>query len=60
MTPPVKKSKIPNCNISITRKINADLSDSWTLLYINIRYKLLKIPRPIIKFEIRKLNSKFK
>tara|TARA_B100000700_G_C14798228_1_gene739229 strand:+ start:46 stop:237 length:192 start_codon:yes stop_codon:yes gene_type:complete len=27
-TPPVKYNKPPNCNISITRKIKADLSDN--------------------------------
>tara|TARA_B100000035_G_scaffold194889_1_gene166370 strand:- start:394 stop:585 length:192 start_codon:yes stop_codon:yes gene_type:complete len=28
VTPPVKYNKDPNCNISITRKIKADLSDN--------------------------------
>ena len=27
-TPPVRYSKLPNCKISITKKRNADLSDS--------------------------------
>ena len=28
VTPPVKYNNAPNCNISITKKINADLSDN--------------------------------
>ena len=32
VTPPVKKSKAPNWKISITKKINADLSDNWVFL----------------------------
>ena len=57
--PPVKKSKAPNCIISITKKANADLSDNWVFLYIKIKYKLLNIPNKMIKFEKKKLNSKF-
>ena len=30
--PPVRYSKAPNCNISITKKIKADLSDNCVFL----------------------------
>ena len=60
VTPPVKNVKTLNCNISMTKKIKADLSDNWVLLYIYIKYILLKIPKKIIKFEAMKLNSKFR
>ena len=32
-TPPVKYIKKPNCNISITKNINADLSDNCVFGY---------------------------
>ena len=58
--PPVRKSKAPNCNISITKKIKADLSDSWVFLYIKIKNQLLKTPKRITKLQTIKLKSKFK
>ena len=58
--PPVRKSKAPNCNISITKKIKADLSDNCVFLYMKIKNKLLKIPKRITRLQIIKLKSKFK
>ena len=58
VTPPVRKSKIPNCKISIIKKKNADPSDNWVLLLNKIKYKLLNIPKNITKFEVIKSKSK--
>ncbi len=60
VTPPVRKSKAPNCNISITKKIKADLSDNCVFLYIKIKNRLLKIPKNITRLQITKLKLKFK
>tara|TARA_B110000196_G_C20970615_1_gene578514 strand:+ start:180 stop:404 length:225 start_codon:yes stop_codon:yes gene_type:complete len=60
VTPPVRYNKILSCNISITKKIKADLSDNCVFLYIRIKNKLLKIPKDIIRFEVTKSKLKFK
>ena len=60
VTPPVKYSKAPNCNISITKNIKADLSDNCVFLYIKIKNKLLKIPKKITRLQIIKSKLKFK
>ena len=60
VTPPVKKSKAPSCNISITKKIKADLSDNCVFLYIKIKNKLLKIPKNITKLQMIKSKLKLK
>ena len=58
--PPVKYINALNWNISIIKNINADLSESWVLLYTNIKYKLLITPKKIIKFDTKKLKLKLK
>ena len=58
--PPVKYINELNWNISIIKNINADLSESWVLLYTNIKYKLLITPKKIIKFDTKKLKLKLK
>ena len=40
--------------------MNAVLSDSWVLLLIKIKYKLLNMPSKIIKFAKIKSKSKLK
>ena len=60
VTPPVRYSKAPNCKISITKKIKADLSDSCVFLYIKIKNKLLKMPKNITELQMIKLKLKFK
>ena len=60
VTPPVRQSKAPNCKISITKKIKADLSDSCVFLYIKIKNKLLKIPKNMTKLHMIKSKLKFK
>ena len=58
--PPVKYIKQLNCKISINKKKDAVLSDSWVLLLIKTKYKLLNTPSKIIKFVNVKFKSKFK
>ena len=44
----------------MNKKIKADLSDNCVFLYINIKYKLLNIPKNITKFEVIKSKLEFK
>ena len=46
--------------MSINKNKKADLSESWVFLWINIKYKLLNIPKKTIKFDVKKSNWKFK
>ena len=46
--------------MSISKNKKADLSESWVFLYMKIRYKLLRIPKNIIMFDVTKLKSDFR